>query len=72
MSRDIFWLRDESFEDSADLADPRVIAAEIAEDLESAVAPIRDVISDQEGTRRGRQIEPDFDTFPVELLKMWS
>jgi type I restriction enzyme M protein len=31
---DIFWLRDESLEDSADLADPDVLALEIAEELE--------------------------------------
>ncbi len=32
---DIFWLKDESLEDSANLPDPDVIAAEIAEDLEA-------------------------------------
>ncbi len=30
---DIFWLRDESPEDTANLPDPDVLAAEIAEDL---------------------------------------
>jgi type I restriction enzyme M protein len=34
---DIFWLRDESLEDSANLPDPDVIAAEIVEDLEAAL-----------------------------------
>ncbi len=34
---DIFWLKDESLEDSANLPDPDVIAAEIAEDLEAAL-----------------------------------
>jgi type I restriction enzyme M protein len=34
---DIFWLKDESLEDSASLPDPDVIAAEIAEDLEAAL-----------------------------------
>jgi type I restriction enzyme M protein len=34
---DIFWLRDESLEDSASLPDPDVIAREIMENLESAV-----------------------------------
>jgi type I restriction enzyme M protein len=33
---DIFWLKDESLEDSANLPDPDVIAAEIAEDLQAA------------------------------------
>jgi len=32
---DIFWLKDESLEDSANLPDPDVIAAEIAEDLQA-------------------------------------
>ena len=36
-SLDVFWLKDESQEDSASLPDPDVIAAEIAEDLRSAL-----------------------------------
>ena len=35
---DIFWLRDESLEDSANLPDPDVLAKEITEDLRSALA----------------------------------
>ncbi|MEM7797435.1 MAG: N-6 DNA methylase, partial [Cyanobacteria bacterium P01_C01_bin.118] len=34
---DIFWLRDESLEDSENLPDPNVLALEIAEDLEAAL-----------------------------------
>ena len=34
---DIFWLKDESLEESANLPDPDVIAAEIVEDLEAAL-----------------------------------
>ena len=34
---DIFWLRDDSLEDSANLQDPDVIAAEIIEDLRAAL-----------------------------------
>jgi len=34
---DIFWLKDDSLEDSANLPDPAVIAAEIVEDLEAAL-----------------------------------
>jgi type I restriction enzyme M protein len=37
VSLDIFWLRDESLEDSASLPDPDVLAAEIAEDLRAAL-----------------------------------
>jgi len=34
---DIFWLKDQSLEDSANLPNPDLIAAEIAEDLEAAL-----------------------------------
>ncbi|HPR53346.1 MAG TPA: class I SAM-dependent DNA methyltransferase [Deltaproteobacteria bacterium] len=34
---DIFWLKDQSLEESANLPDPDVIAAEIVEDLEAAL-----------------------------------
>ena len=37
VSLDIFWLKDESLEDSANLPDLDVIAAEIAEDLQAAL-----------------------------------
>src|SRR5258707_941692 len=36
-SLDIFWLKDESLEDSANLPDPHVIAADIVEDLQAAL-----------------------------------
>jgi type I restriction enzyme M protein len=36
-SLDIFWLRDESLEDSENLPDPELIAAEIVEDLQAAL-----------------------------------
>ena len=35
---DIFWLRDESLEDSANLPDPDVLAREIVEKLQAALA----------------------------------
>jgi type I restriction enzyme M protein len=37
LNLDTFWLKDESLEDSANLPDPDVIAAEIVEDLEAAL-----------------------------------
>jgi type I restriction enzyme M protein len=43
---DIFWLKDESLEDSANLPDPGVIAAEIAEDLEAALDQFSQIASD--------------------------
>ena len=47
-SLDIFWLRDESLEDSANLPDPHVLAGEIAEYLESALEQIQDILGDLE------------------------
>jgi len=37
VSLDIFWLKDESLEDAADLPDPDVLARDIAENLEAAL-----------------------------------
>jgi type I restriction enzyme M protein len=45
-SLDIFWLRDESLEDSDNLPAPGVIAQEIVEDLEAALEQFRDIASD--------------------------
>jgi type I restriction enzyme M protein len=42
-SLDIFWLRDESLEDTDNLPPPAVIAAEIAEDLEAALAEFAEI-----------------------------
>jgi len=46
VSLDIFWLKDESLEDSANLPDPRVIAAEIAEDLQAALDQFAQIAAD--------------------------
>lgn len=46
VSLDIFWLKDESLEDSANLPDPDVIAAEIAEDLQAALDQFAQIASD--------------------------
>ena len=43
---DIFWLKDESLEDSANLPAPEVIAAEIAEDLRAALEQFEAIQSD--------------------------
>ena len=42
-SLDIFWLRDESLEDTENLPAPEVIAAEIVEDLEAALAQFTEI-----------------------------
>jgi type I restriction enzyme M protein len=48
VSLDLFWLRDDSLEDSANLPEPHVLAQEIADDLRSALAQIEDVLDDLE------------------------
>ena len=45
-SLDIFWLKDESLEDSANLPEPHVLAEEIADDLRSALEQIESVLGD--------------------------
>ena len=45
-SLDIFWLKDESLEDSARLPEPHILAEEIADDLRSALEQIESVLSD--------------------------
>ena len=46
---DIFWLRDESMEDSANLPRPDVIAEEILEDLRSALEQMEEIAGDLAG-----------------------
>jgi type I restriction enzyme M protein len=45
-SLDIFWLRDESLEDSANLPEPYVLAEEIADDLRASLEQIEDIVDD--------------------------
>jgi type I restriction enzyme M protein len=45
-SLDIFWLRDESLEDSENLPPPDVIAAEIVEDLQAALDQFAEIATD--------------------------
>ena len=46
LNLDIFWLKDESLEDSANLPHPDIIAAEIVEDLQAALAQFADIAAD--------------------------
>ena len=45
-SLDIFWLKDDSLEDSANLPDPDIIAQEIVDDLEAALEQFRLIAND--------------------------
>jgi type I restriction enzyme M protein len=55
-SLDLFWLRDESLEDSASLPDPHILAQEIADDLRSALGQIEDILGDLE-VRAAKQVQ---------------
>jgi type I restriction enzyme M protein len=48
-SLDIFWLRDESLEDTDNLPPPGVIAAEIVEDLQAALAEFAELAESLQG-----------------------
>ncbi|MCK6562374.1 SAM-dependent DNA methyltransferase [candidate division KSB1 bacterium] len=50
VSLDIFWLKDESLEDSENLPDPEVLAREIAENLEAAMEQFSTIHQELEKT----------------------
>jgi type I restriction enzyme M protein len=69
-SLDIFWLRDESLEDSENLPAPELIAAEIVEDLQAALdefAAIAADLADRDGANldRGTRYAPSIVTQDV-------
>ncbi|MEK6540018.1 MAG: methyltransferase, partial [Deltaproteobacteria bacterium] len=45
-SLDIFWLKNESLEESENLPEPDVIAREIVDDIESALEQFRLIVED--------------------------
>ena len=52
---DLFWLRDESLEDSEALPEPDVLAREIADDLQTALeqfSSVADELARQDGQER--------------------
>jgi type I restriction enzyme M protein len=53
ISLDLFWLKDESLLDSVNLPEPDVIAAEIAEDLRSALEQMEEILGDLEPSTPG-------------------
>ena len=46
LSLDIFWLKDDSLEDSANLPAPEILAQEIVDDLEAALEQFREILTD--------------------------
>lgn len=46
VSLDLFWLRDESLEDSANLPGPDVLAREIVQDLQAALEQFAEIVED--------------------------
>jgi len=50
VSLDIFWLKDESLEDSENLPDPEVLAREIADNLEAAMEQFSGIYQEFEKT----------------------
>jgi type I restriction enzyme M protein len=57
VSLDIFWLRDESLEDSASLPPPGVIAVEIVEDLEAALAEFAELADSLQAVHKAGEAE---------------
>ena len=51
VSLDIFWLKDESLEDSENLPSPDILASEIIENLESALEQFNGIYEDLEGEK---------------------
>ena len=51
-SLDVFWLRDESLEDSDNLPPPDVIAAEIVEELKAALEQFAEIHADLSASAR--------------------
>ena len=43
---DLFWLKEEALEDSANLPPPEIIAADIVEDLQAALAQFAEIAND--------------------------
>ena len=53
VSLDLFWLRDASLEDSADLPEPHVLAREITDDLRTALDQMEGILADlEQGARQ--------------------
>ena len=54
---DIFWLKDEALEESANLPAPEVIAADITADLEAALEQFAAIAEEVKWEGRGRVLD---------------
>ncbi len=55
-SLDIFWLKDDSMEDSDNLPEPAILAQEIVEDLEAALEQFREISDDLAENRMNKDV----------------
>jgi type I restriction enzyme M protein len=53
---DIFWLKDESLEDTDSLPAPEILAAEIVENLEAALEQFNSIIEELRQDQKPEQI----------------
>jgi type I restriction enzyme M protein len=61
-SLNIFWLQDETLEDSENLPPPDVIAAEIVEDLQAALDQFAEIANDLSGSDKNAAVAEDAQT----------
>jgi type I restriction enzyme M protein len=59
VSLDLLWVKDESLEDSTNLPEPHVLAAEIAEDLQAAAEQFALIANDLQGRMKQQRSEGD-------------
>ena len=55
LNLDLLWLKDRSLEDSENLPEPEVLAAEIIEDLSAALEAFQAIVEDLESSSAGRR-----------------
>jgi type I restriction enzyme M protein len=56
LSLDLFWIKDDSLEDSANLPEPEVLAQEIVEDLQDALEQFAAIAGALNGASPGREV----------------
>ena len=69
---DILWLKDDSIEDAADLPAPEVIAREIIEELQSALAEIEAIAEALRSLASDRALQNDLRTRGLARARQFS